>query len=65
MAQKTPFEVRADLLRLAFEISMAKHHAIAASNDTGLTSPTTEEIITEADKLNEFVSKTGNPRYDK
>jgi len=54
---KSPYELRADLLRLAFEVLMADHHA----RDEG-TSPTSEEIIAEATKLNEFIStqKTRN-----
>jgi len=54
---KSPYELRADLLRLAFEIELAKHHAADVN-----TAPTTEDVIKEATKLNEFIStqKTGN-----
>lgn len=54
---KSPYELRADLLRLAFEILLAEHHAKNAN-----TYPTSEEVIAEARKLNEFIStqKTGS-----
>ena len=54
---KSPYELRADLLRLAFEIELAKHHAA-----DGNTAPTAEDVIAEATKLNEFIStqKAGN-----
>ena len=54
---KSPYELRADLLRLAFEMLLEEHRA----RDEG-TSPTSEEVIKEATKLNEFIStqKTGN-----
>lgn len=54
---KSPYELRADLLRLAFDIELAKCHA-AADN----SAPSTEAVIEEATKLNEFIStqKTGN-----
>jgi hypothetical protein len=54
---KSPYELRADLLRLAFEILLAEHHAKDEK-----TYPTTEEVIAEARKLNEFIStqKTGS-----
>lgn len=60
-ASKTPYEIRLELLQLAFEILTAKHQAAgAASNSTRpapTTSPTTEEVIAEADKMNAFISK--------
>ena len=43
---KSPYELRADLLRLAFEILLAEHRA----KDDG-SSPTSEEVIAEARKL--------------
>lgn len=54
---KSPYELRADLLRLAFEIELAKHHAAG-----GKTAPATQDVIAEATKLNDFIStqKTGN-----
>ena len=54
---KSPYELRADLLRLAFEILLAEHHA----KDQG-TFPTSEQVIKEATKLNDFIStqKTGS-----
>lgn len=72
MAQgKSPFELRADLLKLAFEILLAEHSARAATaNNTVLvplitTAPTSEDIIKEASKLNDFISKSGSDRRDK
>lgn len=67
MAQgKSPFELRADLLKLAFEILLAEHQAKAAAlgSATG-TFPTSEDIIKEASKLNDFISKSGSDRRDK
>jgi len=68
-AGKTPYEIRLELLILAKEILMAKHAAEAASryssggwspNESVLvtTYPTSAEIISEAERLNEFVSQT-------
>lgn len=68
-AGKTPYEIRLDLLQLAFEVLTAKHQAAAgAKADIGMksvlvtTSPTTEEVIAEADKMNAFISKA-NPAH--
>jgi hypothetical protein len=65
-ASKTPYEIRLELLQLAQTILHEKHAAMAADNalnnhnvigqSQATTSPTTEEIITEANKLNSFVS---------
>lgn len=73
MAQgKSPFELRADLLKLAFKILLAEHGAKASANGTthsGIivadTAPSSEEIIEEARKLNDFISKSGSDRRDK
>lgn len=68
MAQgKSPFELRADLLKLAFEILLAEHNARAAANGTrgADTAPTSEQIIEEAHKLNDFISKSGSERREK
>ena len=59
---KTAYEIRLDLLQLAFEVLTAKHKADAVTalkNGTteASTSPTTEEVIAEADKMNAFISK--------
>ena len=81
MANKTPFEIRTDLLNLAQSICIEKmmnerirlendwnmkrdEWSIKASNGEFYTAPafpqmphiTTEDVITEAKKLNEFVS---------
>lgn len=67
-AGKTPYEIRAELLHLAFEILSEQHTAKAAATHRGdrdlviPTSPTTDEIIAEADKLNAFVSKAALER---
>lgn len=52
LAPKTPYELRADLLRLAFDILMAKASVEKSE------APTTEEVIVEAKKLNQFVSSS-------
>jgi len=58
---KTPYEIRLELLQLAQIILNGKHAAdAAAANSTrpaATTAPTTEEIITEAEKMNAFISK--------
>ena len=63
MAQgKSPFELRADLLALAFEILLSQHRAKGINNTHGQpdSAPTSEEVIDEARKLNEFISRSGN-----
>jgi|TARA_R110001592_G_scaffold138966_4_gene358607 hypothetical protein len=50
MSNKTPYEIRLDLVREAKEILQAK-----AKNPEEM--PTTEEVLLEAERLNEFVSK--------
>ena len=71
MAQgKSPFELRADLLKLSFDILLAQHHAkaVANSNDgiaASDSAPTSEEVIEEARKLNDFISKSGDNRRDR
>ena len=50
MSNKTPYEIRLDLVREAREILQAK-----AKNPEDM--PTTEEVLKEAERLNEFVSK--------
>lgn len=55
MAQKTPFEVRLELIREAKEILQAR-----AANAAGM--PSTEDVIAEAEKLNNFVSRKPNER---
>lgn len=47
---KTPYEIRLDLIREAKEI-------LQAQAGTPKEMPTTEEVIKEAEKLNDFVSK--------
>lgn len=63
---KTPYEIRADLLNLGYSIVLGQKEAKCAkqADETGnriplLTdAPTSEEIISEARKLNDFVSQT-------
>ena len=50
MSNKTPYEIRLDLVREAKEILQAK-----AKNPEEM--PTTEEFLAEAERLNKFVSK--------
>ena len=50
MSNKTPYEIRLDLVREAKEILQAR-----AKNSDDM--PTTEEVIQEAERLNVFVSK--------
>lgn len=58
---KTPYEIRLELLQLAQEILQNKHIAHEAGHPP-TSSPTSEEIIAEAEKLNVFVSKA-NPTH--
>ena len=54
---KTPYEIRLELLQLAQLILQSNHNALGVCNgDNLVSSPTTEEIITEAVKLNGFIS---------
>jgi hypothetical protein len=58
---KTPYEIRLDLLQLAFDVLMARHNAAGVSNGNNVTtSPSTEEVVAEAEKLNQFVSKANH-----
>jgi hypothetical protein len=50
MSNKTPYEIRLDLVKEAREILQGK-----AKNHDDM--PSTEDIIAEAEKLNDFVSK--------
>lgn len=63
MAQshKSPYEIRENLLELAFNILREQHSAksVAAGKNLVDSAPTTEEIIKEAQRLNEFVSARG------
>jgi hypothetical protein len=65
MAQgKSPFELRADLLKLAYDMLLSQKlaEAVAKGEDRASTSPSSEEVIDEARKLNEFISRSGNDR---
>ena len=50
MSNKTPYEIRLDLVREAKEILQARAK-------TAEDMPSTQQVIDEAEKLNEFVSK--------
>lgn len=66
---KSPYELRTELLNMAITVLLAQHRAEHARQlqdkflsdgkepqDFGVpTAPTTEEIIEEAQKLNEFI----------
>lgn len=61
---KTPYEIRLDLLQLSFELLVKKYEADAAKNHhvvgeklAPVSSPSAEEVIAEAEKMNQFVSK--------
>ena len=61
VASKTPYEIRLELLQLAQVILSEKHKAMGVSNGNNqLTAPTTEDIISEADKMNAFISKANH-----
>jgi hypothetical protein len=57
---RSPYEIRADLLVLAKEILVEQAQANAERNAEGaiikMTAPTTKQIIEEARALNQFVS---------
>lgn len=57
---KTPYEIRLEILQLAQLILENQH--IANGSTAHKTSPTSEAILVEAEKLNSFVSKT-NPNH--
>ena len=57
---KTPYEIRLELLQLAQTI-LENQHSARAVLTAGKTSPTTEEIISEAEKMNGFISKANTP----
>lgn len=60
-ANKTPYEIRLELLQLANIVLAAKHHTDSiTSGALTITSPSTEEIIAEAEKMNVFVSKANS-----
>ncbi|MDA9842887.1 hypothetical protein N9C44_00270 [bacterium] len=50
MSNKTPYEIRLDLVREAKDILQAR-----AKNPEDM--PTTQDVLEEAERLNEFVSK--------
>lgn len=69
---KTPYEIRSDLLHLAHSIVRGRKEAEAAANASEDSNgkmtilvkeaPTSEEVIAEANKLNSFVSQSTDNR---
>ena len=60
-SSRTPYEIRLELLQLAQVILNEQHRAVGVNNGNNQnTFPTTEEIIVEAEKMNEFISKTAH-----
>jgi hypothetical protein len=58
---KTPYEIRLELLQLAQIILNEKHKAVGVANgDNQTTAPTTEEVMAEAEKMNAFISKSNH-----
>jgi len=58
---KTPYEIRSDLLQLAYAIVRERKIAEIYKTSTSVVNAvdvTSEEIIAEAEKLNGFVSHT-------
>lgn len=53
---KSAYEIRTDLLYLAQKICSERY--LANSDKESNQPPSTEEIIKEANKLNEFISKS-------
>lgn len=81
MTNKTPFEIRTEILAMAIALVQERHAAAAkkaaidrylASEGKGAeasvldlgptTAATTEEVLAEARKLNDFVSTASNPK---
>jgi hypothetical protein len=66
---KTPYEIRLDLLQLAFDVLVQKHQALAANKTHDpasmlvTSSPSTEEVIAEAEKMNAFISKANQQTH--
>lgn len=61
---KTPYEIRLDLLQLAFDILSNRHRAANTARDDNADAsytPTTEDVIAEAEKMNSFISKANQP----
>jgi hypothetical protein len=57
-SSRTPYEVRLELLQLAFNVLLEQHKARSVSDGRNQeTAPTTEEVIAEAEKMNGFISK--------
>jgi ActR/RegA family two-component response regulator len=67
-SNKTPYEIRLELLQLAQDVLSKQHYARALGRAADrkdfpvATAPTTEEIIVEAEKMNNFISKA-NPNH--
>lgn len=58
MSHKNPYELRLELLNLAFNILSDNYHVTSGSeSQANQPPPTVEQIIAEAKKLNDFVGK--------
>lgn len=58
-SSKTPYEIRLELLQLA-QLILENQHIAKGVLTAGKTSPTTTEIVAEAEILNAFVSKANS-----
>jgi hypothetical protein len=55
---KTPYEIRLELLELAFNVLVHQHQAAGVANANNVTTaPKTEDVIAEAEKMNAFISR--------
>jgi len=54
---KTPYEIRLELLQLAFDILSNKHKVSTQDGVIPPYAPTTEDVIAEAEKMNSFISR--------
>jgi len=56
MSNKTPFEIRLELLKMAKEM-LEQEFFVKAAHDKTLAFPTEADVIAKAKALNDFVSK--------
>ena len=57
MSNKTPFEIRLELLKMAKEM-LEQEFFVKSVHDKTLAFPTETEVIAKAKALNDFVSKS-------
>lgn len=53
---RTPYEIRLELLQLA-QLILHDQALASSGGDKLLSAPTTEQVIAEAEKMNQFISK--------